>query len=264
MVSVRSRPGIAASSPTSTSRSRRSSGSPPVSRIFCTPSADEHAGDPLDLLEREQLASRHEAVVAAEDLLRHAVRAAEVAAVGDRDAQIAERPAEGVEHVHLGERSPRVTLVGVSALDGILTRFDWRERHEQARPSSSRARRWRRSSARRPRPTSWSRVALPACGASAPTRPSQDAFARMGFEELHDRRTSSWSARAACRGGRAGASVRSQPASRGRCGSATDIRAERRAGRLRSSPPRRGSRRWTRQRDGRSGATGASSGRSRG
>ena len=39
-------------------------------------------------------------MVAAEDLLRHAVDAAEVAAVGDRDAQVAQRPAERVEHVH--------------------------------------------------------------------------------------------------------------------------------------------------------------------
>ena len=36
------------------------------------------------------------AVAAPEHLLRHAVDAAEVAAVGDRDAQVADRPAEGV------------------------------------------------------------------------------------------------------------------------------------------------------------------------
>jgi hypothetical protein len=56
----------------------------------------EGAGEALDLLEGEQLGARQEAVVAAEDLLRHAVDAAEVAAVGDRDAQVAERPAETV------------------------------------------------------------------------------------------------------------------------------------------------------------------------
>ena len=42
---------------------------------------DEHARDALDLLEREELAPRQEPVLAAEDLLRHAVDAAEVAAV---------------------------------------------------------------------------------------------------------------------------------------------------------------------------------------
>ena len=66
-------------------------------RSFSTPSADEDARDALDLLERQQLASRQEAVVAAEDLLRHAVDAAEVAAVGDRDPEVAQRPVEGVE-----------------------------------------------------------------------------------------------------------------------------------------------------------------------
>ena len=40
--------------------------------------------------------ARQELVVAAEDVLRHAVGAAEVAAVGDRDPEIAERPAERV------------------------------------------------------------------------------------------------------------------------------------------------------------------------
>jgi hypothetical protein len=37
-------------------------------------------------------------VVAAEDLLGHAVRAAEVAPVGDRDAQVPQRAAEAVSH----------------------------------------------------------------------------------------------------------------------------------------------------------------------
>ena len=46
---------------------------------------DEDAGEPLDLLEREQLLAVHEPVAASEHLLRHAVDAAEVAAVGDRD-----------------------------------------------------------------------------------------------------------------------------------------------------------------------------------
>ena len=63
---------------------------------------DEDARDPRDLLERQELAPLEEAVIAAVDLLRHAVDAAEVAAVGDRDAQVAQRASEGVEHVHPG------------------------------------------------------------------------------------------------------------------------------------------------------------------
>src|SRR5262249_11936781 len=66
---------------------------------------DEDAGDTCDLLEREQLAPVEEAVVAAVDLLRHAVDAAEIAAVGDRDAKVAQRPSEGVERVHAANRS---------------------------------------------------------------------------------------------------------------------------------------------------------------
>ena len=60
----------------------------------------ERTRGPLDLLEREQLTPGQEGVVAAEDLLRHAVDAPEVAAIGDRDAQISERPGQCVENGH--------------------------------------------------------------------------------------------------------------------------------------------------------------------
>ena len=63
---------------------------------------DEHRRDAPDLLEGQELAPGQEAVVLPEDLFRHAVDAAEVAAVGDRDAEIAERPAGGVENGHAG------------------------------------------------------------------------------------------------------------------------------------------------------------------
>ena len=56
----------------------------------------EDAGEPRDLLEGQHLVARQERVVAAEDLLRHAVGAAEVAAVRDRDPQVAQRPTERV------------------------------------------------------------------------------------------------------------------------------------------------------------------------
>ena len=60
----------------------------------------EHPRHPLELLEREELLAVHEAVVLAEHRLRHAVRAAEVAAVGDRDAEVADGPSQRVDGVH--------------------------------------------------------------------------------------------------------------------------------------------------------------------
>ena len=64
------------------------------------PERDERLRDPLELLEREQLLAVHEAVFLPEHRLRHAVGAAEVAAVGDRDPQVADRPSERVDGVH--------------------------------------------------------------------------------------------------------------------------------------------------------------------
>ena len=58
---------------------------------------DGRARDPGDLVEVEQLLAVEEPVVVAEDLLRHAVGATEVAPIGDRDPQVPQRPAEGVE-----------------------------------------------------------------------------------------------------------------------------------------------------------------------
>ena len=58
--------------------------------------AGEGAGDALDLLEGEELGAGEERVVAAEDLLGHAIDAAEVAAVGDRDPEIPHRPSQRV------------------------------------------------------------------------------------------------------------------------------------------------------------------------
>ena len=50
------------------------------------------ADEPLDLLEREQACARQEV-----DRLRHAIDAADVAAVGDADPQVVVDPAEGVD-----------------------------------------------------------------------------------------------------------------------------------------------------------------------
>ncbi len=76
--------------------------------------AHEDACDALDLLERQQLVAAQELVVASEDLLRHAVDAPEVAAVGDGDAEIAQRTAECVGQGHTF-RVPRPKREGARA-----------------------------------------------------------------------------------------------------------------------------------------------------
>ena len=62
--------------------------------------AGEDPGQPGDLLEAEQGLPGQEGVVRPEGLPRHAVAAAEVAAVGDRDAQGLEGATQGVEGFH--------------------------------------------------------------------------------------------------------------------------------------------------------------------
>src|SRR5579862_2418992 len=72
----------------------------------------EDAHDAGDLLEAEQLLPVEERVLPAEDLLRHAVDAAEVAAVGDRHAQSLERAAQPVSerlHTEQATQPPLVT-----------------------------------------------------------------------------------------------------------------------------------------------------------
>jgi len=60
----------------------------------------EHAGDAHDFLEGEDLGVRQELVVRVEHLLRHAIGAAEVAAIRDGDAKVVHGPAARV-----GERA---------------------------------------------------------------------------------------------------------------------------------------------------------------
>ena len=86
---------------------------------------DEDAREPLDLLEGQQLAPLEEDVVAPEDLFRHAVDAPEVAPVGDRDPQVAQRPAEGVLNAHNG--------LGYPVLSAARERRDISERNGMAR-----------------------------------------------------------------------------------------------------------------------------------
>jgi hypothetical protein len=77
----------------------------------------EEAHQPGDFLERQQFVARQEWVVAAEYRLRHAVGAAEVAAVGDRYAQVAQPASagideDGVAHVRSIYRAVRNRFVG--------------------------------------------------------------------------------------------------------------------------------------------------------
>ena len=58
---------------------------------------DEDADQALDLLEVQDLGPGQEVVPLAEDLGGHAVDAAEVAAVGDRDPQVSQRPLPGID-----------------------------------------------------------------------------------------------------------------------------------------------------------------------
>ena len=60
----------------------------------------ERASRALDLLEAQDLVLGQERVVATEHFLGHAIRAAEVAAIRDGDAQVVERPSERIERFH--------------------------------------------------------------------------------------------------------------------------------------------------------------------
>ncbi len=80
----------------------------------------EDPRQPRELLERQQLVLRHELIAAAEDLLRHAVDAAEVATIGDRDPQIPERPAERVVQGHLKSMRPAMAPSGLLGRSGPM------------------------------------------------------------------------------------------------------------------------------------------------
>ena len=94
----------------------RTSGSPPVMRSFSHAQADEGRAEAVELLERQEVRLGQEGHV-----LGHAVDAAEVAAVGDRDAQVGDRAGEGVDKLQRhGEKVWRAApaLQGGSAREG--------------------------------------------------------------------------------------------------------------------------------------------------
>src|SRR6185312_2750611 len=97
----------------------------------------EHPRQPLDLLERQDLGAAQELEVVAEDLLRHAVHAAEVAPVGDRDAQIAQRPGQcvgdGIHVCSLPVRRLRHTMID-RILDLLRERYGPPSLHRRLPP----------------------------------------------------------------------------------------------------------------------------------
>ena len=71
---------------------RRISGSPPVSRKCLTPRCTKDGAEPVEFVERQKIGLGHK-----RHMLAHAVGAAQVAAVGDRDAHIIDGTAEGID-----------------------------------------------------------------------------------------------------------------------------------------------------------------------
>ena len=131
---------------TSVMMSLRTSGSPPVRRSLRTPLAMKARAEPVELLERQQVLLRQEGHV-----LRHAIDAAEVAAVGHRDAQIGDVPAERVDQgallghalylaVYIGKVNQRLALL--QAVCG------WAGTWSAARRPAGRSRGGRRSRSR--------------------------------------------------------------------------------------------------------------------
>jgi hypothetical protein len=79
---------------------------------------DEDASDAFDFLEGQQLLARKEGIVVTENFLGHAIHAAEVAAVGDRDAQVAHAAPAQVEQLTLRQRGEVARRRQAGADDG--------------------------------------------------------------------------------------------------------------------------------------------------
>ena len=89
----------------------------PGMRVAPARQPGEKPGKAQNLLEGEQFRTGHETVVVVEDGPRHAIGAAEIAAVGHRDAQIAQCPAARV-----AERGGRERAGGGK---GKIVHRDW-------------------------------------------------------------------------------------------------------------------------------------------
>lgn len=73
----------------------RTSGSPPVRRSFLTPFSMKTVHSRSRLFQRQQILLGKE-----RHIFGHAIGAAEIAAVGDRHAQVADRATKRIDHVH--------------------------------------------------------------------------------------------------------------------------------------------------------------------
>ena len=141
----------------------------------------EHAGHPRDLLQRQQLSALEEHVVAAERALRHAVDAAEVAPVRDRDPQRLQRPTEGVLHQAAGSSSASANVCARATASSCewtpsASRIAWMWLRTVVSDSRSRAAIWRARtpSASRQRIWRW-RLVSAGCGSTATSSTSSAA-----------------------------------------------------------------------------------------
>ena len=102
--------------------SRAASGSPPVRRSLRTPKAANRRARRTISSNDKPFLRLQESIVLVELLLRHAVGAAEIAAVHDRDAQIVQRPAEAIERM---VRATNVVNGGTSWQFEVTTGTCW-------------------------------------------------------------------------------------------------------------------------------------------
>ena len=94
-----SMPGMPVRSPTKSAQIRAQQRLAAGEAQLAHPQAREQPGETHDFIERQSLLRLQELIVLVELLLGHAVRAAKIAAVHDRNAQIVQRPAEPIERV---------------------------------------------------------------------------------------------------------------------------------------------------------------------
>ena len=138
---------------------------------------------PLDLVEAEPLVVAQEGEMLAVGRLRHAVRAAEIAAIHHRDAQVVQRPAALVQR-----RRRRAANLGNGVRIGHVTSDEERLRCRQAQhaPTAPVRPRRRCAAARKNRPTCATAPASPRRG-----RRRHDAPARVQSRSSRDACTAS-------------------------------------------------------------------------
>ena len=84
---------------------------------------DKQSGQALDFFKAEQIGARQKGVILVEGFARHAIGATQVAAVGDRNAQVAHRSLQGVGDLPIAMRYARHGVVLYGA--GLLRNTGW-------------------------------------------------------------------------------------------------------------------------------------------